>query len=377
MDPTWPSKDLLEPLRRCAGCHDQCLGVTGEVVESGDQSLALSRLAAMVLRLGNGVSAWSPGAGARLFVSAVDDLADEVCIHRASGQRVAPWHRDARAQAVRTGMAPEFVMTAQAATHACGNIWGLRETLPPVQPHGPVSVVLLHEATTRHADARSVEAQSRLIARAGWTACDTALASSGALELELGLVQEARAAAVAALERIRAVEAELDDGTTFASADPHLVWMLTQGVSQFGLAPMQRLEHLADVLGAAGLRRPLSALGEERRSVVYHDPGILARRLGVLEAPRRLLDEAGLERREARTSGRLARSEGGLPAALREPTAVEVARLRVTELGATKADLIVTSGPVALMALRAGDAGATAQDLFILLDELARSERPR
>jgi Fe-S oxidoreductase len=217
------------------------------------------------------------------------------------------------------------------------------------------------------------------------------IGSSGALELELGLVEEARAAATAAGVRIGALGLGDAPGPVLVSADPHLAWMLGEGVRELGLPPVARVDHLATVLAdpagspppaGSGLSAgpPLSAGASSgsRRAIAYHDPGVLARRLDVHAAPRRLLDACrAFERREARTAGRLARSDGGLPAALGEPTALGVARLRLAELRSTGAELVVTASPVALMALRAGGGPDAAQDLFVVLDQLSGEEGAR
>lgn len=379
MAATWDLGELRDALRRCAGCHDQCLGVTGEVVATGDQSLALSRLAAMVLRLADGVSPWSPAAAARLFVGAADDIADEVCIHRESGHRVTPWLRQARARSLHVGMAPELIRSARDAAAATGNIWGLEESLSPPLADGPTSIVLLHEATGRLVEG-DIPAQHRLIGRMGRRAGDLALSSSGALELELGMFDEARAAAKAALRRIRELGRTNGDATTYTSADPHLVWMLTAGVTHLGLAPVPGLEHLSVVLRRAVSGPTSGGSARGARTVVYHDTGILGRRLDVIGPPRDLLDAAGLARREARTSLRLARSDGGLPAALGEPVAMEVARLRLEELRATGAETVVVAGPIASLALRSAiraDDAIAVQDLFVLLDALTDEGPPR
>lgn len=400
-------------LRLCAGCHDRCLSATGEVVVSGDQSLALSRLAGMLLRVVDGAD-WSAGAAAGLFHGAADDSQDEVCIHRVSGHSPWPWMVAGRAKAIRTGVAPEVIGRAIASIREHGNLWGHPEKVPPAEAptigdgrgaalgtggtggSSDPGAILLHEAITRRESPGSPGSQRLLLERCGLTVRELPVVSTGAVELELGLLEEAERAARETLARLEAA-----GPGTVVSADPHSVWMLRQGIELLGINAVEharpagggtgrQVEHLAAVLwrhldpggtaGTVAIDRDDGSIGVRQGagSVVYHDAGLLARRSGLVAEPRLLLGLApGIVIHEARTHGRTARSEGGAPAALGDALAMEVARMRHAELLASGADRVLTASPVALAALRAAGGPTAAADLFEFLDtHLSEGRRP-
>lgn len=93
----------------------------------------------------------------------------------------------------------------------------------------------------------------------------------------------------------------------------------------------------------AGRLRPRKVSGR----VVYHDPCLLSRRLGVTDPPRRVLDAVFSERIEphqTRSDGRCSGGGGGLPAT--DPDASRaIAAERLDELRATGADIVVSACP--------------------------------
>ena len=351
------------------------MAATGELIATGDQSLAISRIAALALRLADGGSAWTTAAAARFFHSALDDAQREVCIRRDEGHRIEPWLMAGRAEAVTMGLAPAHVRAAQAAIAATGSVWGLRETIPPVVIPRDADVVLVHEATERSLTPGSVPAARRLLEATGLTVADLPIVSSGVAELELGLVDDARRAATAAMGRVGP-----GGDVPLVGGDPPLVAMLRAGGADPDRPFVGRIEHVLAILrdrnGARSPGRGAAPAGDTDRqgpqpagSVVVHDPGLLSRRLGLAGAVRDLL--AGLADvtvSEAPTFGRSARSDGGIPAALGDPVGVAVARMRVEELGRARATSIITVGPVACAALRVGG-GTRIGDLVTFLDE--------
>ncbi|TCK23202.1 Fe-S oxidoreductase [Ancylobacter aquaticus] len=93
------------------------------------------------------------------------------------------------------------------------------------------------------------------------------------------------------------------------TADPHALHALRNEYRDFGGA-YEVVHHTAflDELAAAG-RLDLGALDAPR--ITYHDPCYLGRYNGEVDAPRRLLDRLGIERREMERSGKRSMCCGG------------------------------------------------------------------
>ncbi|WP_062222096.1 (Fe-S)-binding protein [Aureimonas sp. D3] len=129
------------------------------------------------------------------------------------------------------------------------------------------------------------------------------------------------------------------------TADPHSLHVLRNEYPAFG-GRYDVVHHTGflDELAETG-RLPLRALGPE--PVTYHDPCYLGRYNGEVDAPRRLLDRLGLERREMARSGKRSMCCGGgggapvtdIPGERRIPD------LRIAQAQETGAELVAVACP--------------------------------
>jgi Fe-S oxidoreductase len=346
---------ILPAMVRCAGCHDQCLAATAEAVAGADQSLVVSRVATLGIRLLDGRMPWAPDTAAPLFATLLDGSQAEVCLFRSDGHRIEPWVRAMRAEAIGRGLAPAHVDTAAAAWRASGNVFGA--AVPPSAPSGPGGTLLLHDAATLVHDPGAVPAALRLLERAGHAPAEAWIPSCGAPEADLGLSAEADDA------RARLVEAvAIAAPARIVSTDPTLVAAARAAFAT--RLPGIPVLHLAEALRDAdpGYReRPVR--------LTVHDPGALARDLGAAPAVRAALRRVpGLTVLEPVTTGRLAAGDGSLGPAADEVLADSVARRRVEELERTGADAIVTSSPYSLGNLRRVTSALPIHSLATFLD---------
>jgi Fe-S oxidoreductase len=352
----------------CAACHDQCLSWTPELVASGDQALAVSRVAGALLRVESGADAWDAELADLVFHGLGDGLQEEVCIFRDAGQRIEPYRRAARAEALFQRLVPAGVLAIAERVRATGNVFGVaRDWIGSEAAASSDAPIVVHDAATPALADGIDDACLRLVAAVGLPPGMARLASCGVIEYGLGLDTEARAAAEASARIIES----LGRGPV-VTADPALALMLRATYPVLGLDLGRPVLHAAEYLAERTDR-----LGPFRACpirVVFHDPGLLARGLGVVEAPRRLLALVpDLELAEPATSGRLAVSDGPLvDIGLGETR--EIAQHRLDELTATRAAAIVTSSPHSLANLRALDPGIPVHDLFEFLDGLASRE---
>jgi Fe-S oxidoreductase len=124
--------------------------------------------------------------------------------------------------------------------------------------------------------------------------------------------------------------------------------------------------HLAQYLAGRLTAAPGTLPG--RATVVYHDPGSLARGLDVVEAPRTLLRAIdGVALVEAIPGGRRASSDGPLAGYPRPDIASAIAARRVQELLATDADCIATASPYSLRNLGAVGHGVPVMDVLSIV----------
>ncbi|WP_427023510.1 (Fe-S)-binding protein [Aureimonas ureilytica] len=129
------------------------------------------------------------------------------------------------------------------------------------------------------------------------------------------------------------------------TADPHSLHVLRNEYPAFGGA-FNVVHHTAylDELAEAG-RLALRALGPT--PVTYHDPCYLGRYNGEFDAPRRLLDRLGLERREMERSRKRSMCCGGGGGAPVTDIAGEqrIPDLRMAQAKDTKAELVAVACP--------------------------------
>lgn len=192
-----------------------------------------------------------------------------------------------------------------------------------------------------------VDAARRLLAAAGHPVTVVADGCCGQLARDLGAPDVADARA---LHRT----AQLDGAAMVVTLDPHCAPSLPTAAA---------VVDLWTVLAEADL----AWRSEPGGDVAYHDPCLLARGAGVVTAPRRLLDRAGMPVVEPEFHGTATACTGagmGLP--LLDPEATEAtARRRAGHLDATGAPRSVTACSRAADRLRA--AGHATEDLAVLL----------
>ena len=129
------------------------------------------------------------------------------------------------------------------------------------------------------------------------------------------------------------------------TADPHSLHVLRNEYPAFGGAfdVVHHTAHLDELVEAG--RLPLRALGPT--PVTYHDPCYLGRYNGEFDAPRRLLDRLGLERREMERSRKRSMCCGGGGGAPVTDIAGEqrIPDLRMAQAKETKAELVAVACP--------------------------------
>ena len=142
--------------------------------------------------------------------------------------------------------------------------------------------------------------------------------------------------------------------------DPTLALTMSSLYPSWGFDLDRPVLHLAQYLAE---RLPVSgAVLPNRVTVVYQDPGSLARGLDVIDEPRALLRAiGGITLVEPTPWGRRASSDGPLAGYPRPDIAAVIASRRLRELLATGADLIATASPYSLHNLR-----AVAQDVPVV-----------
>ena len=104
-----------------------------------------------------------------------------------------------------------------------------------------------------------------------------------------------------------------------------------------------------------------------RGPVVIHDPCLLARELGVVEEPRRLLEAAGYEVVNPRRHGRLTFCCGGPIESMAPGLALEIGAERLRELAA-HGDRVVVLCPICLTNLRAA---ARKKGISVRVDDIS------
>lgn len=343
---------------RCAFCHDQCMSATAEVVATGDQRLVVSRVAALAMLLDSGFLPWTRSAGELLFYGLNDGLQREFCIFAGEGQRIEPYIRRLRAGAVGRGLAPEAVKAAELRVRQTGNVFGREEDIASPRI-GPSEILFVHDAATRALNPEVVPSALALIQAFGLGAQELAVASGGLVELEIGYPALARQAA----ERAAGVINDLHPSAV-VTTDPVLAYAFRFAYPYLGVPIESPVLHISEFLERGETPR----FRQTATSVVYQDPGALARGLRVVDAPRRLLGAVpGLGLREAIATGSRAASDGPLAVYPDEVVSRLIASSRLRQLCQTGAELVVTASPYSYANLSAVAKGFPILDICSLL----------
>ena len=292
--------------------------------------------------------------------------------HCRHGNEVGPALFDARAEAVKTGVAPEAVARLRA-RFALGSPFG-------------VDLAARAAALSRQAEGREYFPGCTAIVKSPETV-NAALSASSGLGVNLavgpaagkccgyplwaaGLHDEFEAHA-------KALARSTEDLEELVVGDPGCAYTMVKGYAEAGvtLAPKVVLlvDLLAERLDQAVGRAPLPL------EVSYHDACHLGRGLGVYETPRRLLRAAAGEFTEAAERRADAGCSGGggiLPRTMPE-TAIEIARKQADELGSAKGSgrTVVTACPAARRMFE--KSGAEALDLYTVLARWIGAPSPK
>lgn len=331
--------EYSEALSRCSYCHDQCMSASAEVVATGDQSLLLSRIATMIQMMESGMLPWNEKNATRLFYNLNDGLTHQFCIRAKEGHRYERFLQGARAEAVRRGLAPASVKAVAANLQATENAFGLADLRTPCRtPASPEAPLLIHDAAARLLTPGAITSGHLLLEAMGAAPGELAVASCGAVEWELGLTDQAVAAARQLLEA-------LPDGTgPLVTTDPVLACALTDLYPRLGLQVKRPVLHISQYL--AGQTSVLPLVRPWPVLAVFHDPGALSRGLGVVAEVRHLLSLVpGLRLTEPASFGQKAGSDGPLAGYPSADLVIAIARSRMAELKATGAAVIISASP--------------------------------
>jgi hypothetical protein len=340
-----PMRDLpLADLRRCAGCHDQCQFATAEVFATGSMALDTTRKASLLLALAHGTLDLTDRAVDVIYGALSSGIQHAVCVYR--GDRdgwpdEADNLRVARARVVELGRAPAWALAVRDA----------EATRPPVAVDMPAGrradLVHLREPISIAADPAGA-AQVAAIAHAAGTAPGTITGASGFTLNDLGFVAEAeRQAAVlcAALDRFPAA--------TVVTDAPEAAWMIREVWPRWGLRARPRVVHASEWLAELG-PPPVAPGSRPGGRVAFHDPSMLARGLGVTDAPRLVLRRLGIEPVEFLRHGEEAPPVGSFHGPAQGAWESRLAADRLASAARSRIDTIVVGSPYDLRSLTAG-----------------------
>ncbi|MGC9220732.1 MAG: (Fe-S)-binding protein [Solirubrobacteraceae bacterium] len=203
---------------------------------------------------------------------------------------------------------------------------------------------------------------------------------SGALAYDLGLDDLVAKHARKVLEGLRTYGPVKE----LITIDPHTTNMLRTVYpkllgEQWNFKVRSYLEVLAERQQAAetasGNGRPKSAVGGKLRQLALHDSCVYARHEGVIDQPRQLLANAGIEVLEPDRAGQLTWCCGGPAESLYPAKALAVGRKRVEQIQAVAPEC-VTMCPLCLVNLTKAAAGAVKfRDISeVLLEASERAE---
>ena len=264
------------------------------------------------------------------------------------------WNRAARADLVDAGAAPDWVSAFASKVRTSGNMFGLEENTSFTAQAEVLYV--LDEVTRARAPEIGSSVQSLL---------DSAALHFATLEkgtdgwglYDLGYWELAEESAKAFAGYI-----EESGASTVVANNSAVVYSLREWYPRLGLALTAQVVHHTEYFDQLGLS------GALRGKATYHDSSYLARYLGVTDAPRNLLKNAGLELAECYFSGQKANPTGPLYGFFDDEYSRMVALKRAQEL-AVAAPLVVVSDPSSKWNLSAvgGDAGIEVQDIAEVL----------
>ncbi|HVE64183.1 MAG TPA: (Fe-S)-binding protein [Mycobacteriales bacterium] len=212
-------------------------------------------------------------------------------------------------------------------------------------------------------------AAQALLAAAGEPArCSAEETCCGAAAADLGLAPEAAALAAACAAQVAGAE-------QVVVLSPGCARMMREDWPRLGLggpAVVTSVEWLDSALSEHRLPAAVGTTG----IVAWHDPCTLSRLLGVVDAPRRVLDALGFDRREPAATGLHTRCSGGGQAypLVDADGASAVAAVRATELRSLAAP-VVSACPQAERMLTA--AGAPTRDILEVAAERLLGLPPR
>lgn len=333
---------MLEPfendLRRCAGCHDQCLFATAEVFATGRQTLATSRKALLLLAASHGELSWSAALADVAYAGLGSGIQHSVCVHRGDPSGwpdESEYLRAARVELVREGFAPAWAVAMRDRWRSAGDPYGDSGEERAV----PGEVVFVSDAATRAFQRDTPSEWLSVAGELGVAAGSLGTGSSGFELAELGFIDEAREAAADLRARLAGLRPRL-----IVSDAPETVHTIARWWPEWGVdspAPIQHTsEWLADRLCAAGTKRRSSG-----PLLTFQDPSFLARYLGVVDAPRDALGRMGVRLAEMWRSGIDASPTGSFFGEHVGGWVREVATDRASSARISGAEGIVTASP--------------------------------
>jgi Fe-S oxidoreductase len=361
MIPLAAQQSDTSPTEYCRFCL-MCRHVCPVTRVTANEATSPHGWALLVASARRGLVSWDADAVDRLYQCADCGLCRAHCV---TDQPLPDALIAARAAVVAEGQAPAIVAELDERLRRGGNVYGEGGSVAP-DGRAPAALLVGAEAWCRAPE--EVRAARRLLDAAG---IEYALAAvgrdDGYLPWTLGLHTTAQALARATLEELAAIGARRvivlspQQGHTLAYVYPRLGAPLPAGLDIVELTAL-----LAGLVEAGRLvLRPLAL------EAVYHDPAQAPRLGGRGDAPRRLLQAAGVATREMLWRERRAMNagaSGGLP--WTQPAlAAQMARAVLDDAARAGAATLITDAPETLAHLRAHADGIGVRGLYTLLAE--------
>jgi len=287
------------------------------------------------------------------------------------GIEVPPPFEAARAEAVKSGVAPAPAMRALAAWQEHGNPFGedlsavVRRYVPEEYLDGKAEVLVFPGCTTLHYLPVNLQAVVRVlqVLRVDFRVLHQGRICCGNPIQTLGHRETFQA-------HSRELLARLAGYKIIVSPCPTCVYYLKAVYPRLGLKPAGKVLHISEY--AAARLSELTARAAVKKKVLYHDPCHLGRYLGVYDPPRLILEKVTgqkpLEFYEHREAATCCGGGGGVP--LTHPqTARAISRNKMRDFKRSKAEVLATACPMCQRMLgRAGrEQGAKVEDVMVLL----------